>query len=234
MKCQKPLTQQHSVTSQNTGIFNNIAVSTCHMAPSVLSISFHLVWVFQPTLHYALFCCHRLIRELFDYTREQQECSVIFIDEVDSICRQRTSKEQDLTRRWVISTYLKLQDMRDPQKWHKRGLVERQPEDGGDRDFQNVSTRLQNCTMSHTTKLIFNHIDPHTSCATAIRYTTHFHEFFPFVTNKNTVMSFNYKSVWTVKEHNKRCHIWVVIVALLRIHVFFEILCCVSEWSLKL
>ncbi|GFG37328.1 hypothetical protein Cfor_07771 [Coptotermes formosanus] len=41
----------------------------------------------------------KLIRELFDYTKEKCECSVIFIDEVDSICRQRTSKEQDLTRR---------------------------------------------------------------------------------------------------------------------------------------
>lgn len=41
----------------------------------------------------------KLIRELFEYTRDQAECSVIFIDEVDSICRQRTSREQDLTRR---------------------------------------------------------------------------------------------------------------------------------------
>lgn len=51
--------------------------------------------------------CFRLIRELFEYTREQAKCSVIFIDEVDSICRQRTSREQDLTRRWVTITYFR-------------------------------------------------------------------------------------------------------------------------------
>jgi SpoVK/Ycf46/Vps4 family AAA+-type ATPase len=79
----------------------------------------------RPALHYTLFCCHRLIRELFDYTREQRECSVIFIDEVDSICRQRTSKEQDLTRRWVIKTYLKLLGYERPVKMTKSGLVER-------------------------------------------------------------------------------------------------------------
>jgi len=102
--------QQRSFTSLKNGIFNSITVSTsCHTASSILSVSFYfLVRMLWPALHYALFCCHRLIRELFDYTKEQRECSVIFIDEVDSICRQRTSKEQDLTRRWVIAPYLKL------------------------------------------------------------------------------------------------------------------------------
>lgn len=61
----------------------------------------------QPFSHSGLLYCFRLIRELFEYTRDQAECSVIFIDEVDSICRQRTSREQDLTRRWVTTTYFK-------------------------------------------------------------------------------------------------------------------------------
>ncbi|KAJ9585231.1 hypothetical protein L9F63_002994 [Diploptera punctata] len=41
----------------------------------------------------------KLIRELFEYTREQAEYCFIFIDEVDSICRQRTARDTEVTRR---------------------------------------------------------------------------------------------------------------------------------------
>ena len=111
----------------------------------------YLLW---PALHYALFCCHRLIRELFDYTREQCECSVIFIDEVDSICRQRTSKEQDVTRRWVIATYLKFlgyERAAKMTKWFGWEVAHRRRQQG-------LLECPQNYVMSHTTRLIFTHI----------------------------------------------------------------------------
>jgi ATP-dependent 26S proteasome regulatory subunit len=81
------------------------------LGSSVSSLSVTNLWVRMSCLflcHNEVSCCFRLIRELFEYTREQDECSVIFLDEVDSICRRRTSTEQDLTRRWVSITYLKL------------------------------------------------------------------------------------------------------------------------------
>ncbi|XP_068083862.1 vacuolar protein sorting-associated protein 4B-like [Anabrus simplex] len=41
----------------------------------------------------------KLIRELFQYTRSNREQSIIFIDEVDGLCRKRTSHEEDRSRR---------------------------------------------------------------------------------------------------------------------------------------
>lgn len=41
----------------------------------------------------------KLIRELFMHARRQQGCSVIFIDELDSLCRRRSEREEEHTRR---------------------------------------------------------------------------------------------------------------------------------------
>ena len=41
----------------------------------------------------------RLIKELFQHATNQPGRSVIFIDEIDSICRQRSSREEEHTRR---------------------------------------------------------------------------------------------------------------------------------------
>lgn len=44
-----------------------------------------------------IFC--RIIRDLFNHARRNAGQSVIFIDEVDCICRRRTSEEEEHTRR---------------------------------------------------------------------------------------------------------------------------------------
>jgi len=41
----------------------------------------------------------RMVRQLFDTARAQEKQSVIFIDEIDSVCRERSSKEEEHTRR---------------------------------------------------------------------------------------------------------------------------------------
>ncbi|XP_073984800.1 uncharacterized protein isoform X2 [Rhodnius prolixus] len=40
----------------------------------------------------------KMIKDLFEYTRSNNEKCIVFIDEIDSICRQRTNKEGDHTR----------------------------------------------------------------------------------------------------------------------------------------
>ena len=48
----------------------------------------------------SVFLCYRLIRALFCHARQQTNCPVIvFMDEVDSVCRQRSVKEEDHSRR---------------------------------------------------------------------------------------------------------------------------------------
>ena len=42
---------------------------------------------------------YRLIKELFQHATSQKGRSVIFIDEIDSICRQRNAREEEHTRR---------------------------------------------------------------------------------------------------------------------------------------
>ncbi|MEN2495857.1 MAG: hypothetical protein MHMPM18_000443 [Marteilia pararefringens] len=49
----------------------------------------------------------KIIRNLFDYSRSTEIPSILFIDEIDSICRSRSSKEDETTRR--IKTELLLQ-----------------------------------------------------------------------------------------------------------------------------
>ncbi|XP_061190417.1 uncharacterized protein LOC133198325 [Saccostrea echinata] len=41
----------------------------------------------------------KLIKELFQHATKQSGRSVVFIDEIDSICRQRSSREEEYTRR---------------------------------------------------------------------------------------------------------------------------------------
>ena len=41
----------------------------------------------------------RLVRQLFESARSQGRQSVIFIDEIDSVCRERSSREEEYTRR---------------------------------------------------------------------------------------------------------------------------------------
>eukprot|EP00048_Salpingoeca_helianthica_P001129 m.46894 g.46894 ORF g.46894 m.46894 type:complete len:516 (-) comp11197_c1_seq1:65-1612(-) len=41
----------------------------------------------------------KLIRELFAHARRQKGCAVIFIDELDSLCRRRSEREEEHTRR---------------------------------------------------------------------------------------------------------------------------------------
>ncbi|XP_063682525.1 uncharacterized protein LOC134817320 isoform X2 [Bolinopsis microptera] len=41
----------------------------------------------------------RLVRQLFESARNQERQSVIFIDEIDSVCRERSSREEEYSRR---------------------------------------------------------------------------------------------------------------------------------------
>ncbi|KAL1132114.1 hypothetical protein AAG570_010072 [Ranatra chinensis] len=40
----------------------------------------------------------KMIKELFEYTRTKKDKCIVFIDEIDSICRKRTNREGDHTR----------------------------------------------------------------------------------------------------------------------------------------
>jgi ATP-dependent 26S proteasome regulatory subunit len=40
-----------------------------------------------------------MIKELFEFTRNKAEKCIVFIDEIDSICRKRNNREGDHTRR---------------------------------------------------------------------------------------------------------------------------------------
>ncbi|KJH42208.1 ATPase, AAA family [Dictyocaulus viviparus] len=51
----------------------------------------------------------RLIRELFDHAIAQEETAVIFIDEVDSLCRTRSSSEDDANRRVKTELLVQIQ-----------------------------------------------------------------------------------------------------------------------------
>lgn len=43
---------------------------------------------------------HRLIRDLFQHARQSHSTpAILFMDEVDCLCRQRSSKEEEHTRR---------------------------------------------------------------------------------------------------------------------------------------
>lgn len=61
----------------------------------------------------------RLIKELFHHARSQEGQSIIFIDEIDSLCRLRNSREDDSTRR--IKTELLIQ-MEAADKYDKANI----------------------------------------------------------------------------------------------------------------
>ncbi|KAE9420860.1 hypothetical protein Angca_007212, partial [Angiostrongylus cantonensis] len=51
----------------------------------------------------------RLIRELFDHAIAQKRTAVMFIDEVDSLCRTRCASEDDANRRVKVELLLQMQ-----------------------------------------------------------------------------------------------------------------------------
>ncbi|KAK5969070.1 Katanin p60 ATPase-containing subunit, partial [Trichostrongylus colubriformis] len=58
----------------------------------------------------------RLIRELFDHAIAQKITAVIFIDEVDSLCRTRSSSEDDANRRVKTELLVQIQRLHSTSK----------------------------------------------------------------------------------------------------------------------
>ncbi|CAH3108675.1 unnamed protein product, partial [Pocillopora meandrina] len=56
----------------------------------------------------------KLIKELFQNARGQQVQSVIFIDEIDSICRKRSSREEEYTRRIKTELLKQMEEADNP------------------------------------------------------------------------------------------------------------------------
>nr|XP_058948176.1 vacuolar protein sorting-associated protein 4B-like [Pocillopora verrucosa] len=56
----------------------------------------------------------KLIKELFQNARGQQVQSVIFIDEIDSICRKRNSREEEYTRRIKTELLKQMEEADNP------------------------------------------------------------------------------------------------------------------------
>ncbi|XP_069690326.1 uncharacterized protein [Periplaneta americana] len=81
-----------------TELANALAVELKIPFYSVTSTDLLSSWVGQS---------EKLVRELFDYTRKKGEPCIIFVDEVDSLCRKRTSAEREMDRR--IKTELLVQ-----------------------------------------------------------------------------------------------------------------------------
>uniref|UniRef100_UPI00358E9F63 vacuolar protein sorting-associated protein 4A-like n=1 Tax=Myxine glutinosa TaxID=7769 RepID=UPI00358E9F63 len=54
------------------------------------------------------------IRRLFQHSRSQNNVSVVFFDEVDGLCRRRTSGEEDVTRRIKTELLRQMQDVPSP------------------------------------------------------------------------------------------------------------------------
>lgn len=59
-----------------------------------------LVFTFNKSLYFHYLLC-RILRSLFQYIYDSNEQTILFIDEVDGLCRQRTQHENDYTRRYV-------------------------------------------------------------------------------------------------------------------------------------
>ena len=80
-----------------------------HLKPSCFAFSrgcFHFTQIYGrlvlqcSTVNVVIAILHyRLIKELFSHAIHQDNRAVIFIDEIDSICRQRSSREEEHTRR---------------------------------------------------------------------------------------------------------------------------------------
>lgn len=46
--------------------------------------------------------CLRLIRTLFEIIKEEKSsCTILFIDEIDGLCKKRTTGETDWNRRYI-------------------------------------------------------------------------------------------------------------------------------------
>ncbi|KAK6015936.1 ATPase, AAA family, partial [Ostertagia ostertagi] len=58
----------------------------------------------------------RLIRELFDHAVALKKTAVIFIDEVDSLCRTRSSSEDDANRRVKTELLVQIQRLQSTSK----------------------------------------------------------------------------------------------------------------------
>ena len=46
---------------------------------------------------------HRMIKDLFEFTRTSKQKCLVFIDEIDSICRKRNDREGDHSRRYFFN-----------------------------------------------------------------------------------------------------------------------------------
>ncbi|PSN47473.1 hypothetical protein C0J52_01955 [Blattella germanica] len=87
----------------------------------------------------------KLIRELFEYTRKQHKYCFIFIDEVDSICRQRTSHDTEVTRSSALLKPLK--ELAGSMHW----TVNSRPE------LMQCSGATQNPSLHRVSKLKISH-----------------------------------------------------------------------------
>ena len=62
----------------------------------------------------------RIVRVLFEHAQQNEYAPVIFIDEIDSICRSRSSQEEDHTRRVKTELLRQMEGANTPtneQRW---------------------------------------------------------------------------------------------------------------------
>uniref|UniRef100_A0A914ULG4 AAA+ ATPase domain-containing protein n=1 Tax=Plectus sambesii TaxID=2011161 RepID=A0A914ULG4_9BILA len=57
----------------------------------------------------------KLIRELFEHAMKGSKPSIIFVDEIDSLCRQRNAKEDDANRRVKTELLVQLQRLQNSE-----------------------------------------------------------------------------------------------------------------------